>query len=167
MNRADGPTIRTSQASARFTPAPTAAPLTAATVRAVAHREEAVVDAVHVAGVALALFLRATHRRQAGHHSARAERGRRARDHDGADAVVGLDRLDCADDLAHELAAQGVAPLCVVEGEHRHPVAVFDVQWHSGLLLACVGCRVGCPRDGLRVVPVAVAVAVGLAHDRG
>ena len=81
-NRAEAPAIRTSQQSARLKPAPTAGPFTAATVgrRAVADREEAVVDRANVETASRPLidFERA-------HVGARAERRRRPGDDERAD----------------------------------------------------------------------------------
>ena len=131
--------------------------------RAVADREEAVVDVVDVAGVALPLALGAAHRRETRQVSARAERGWRTGDDDRADVVVGFDRGDSVDDLADELEAQGVTPLGVVEGEDAHALPTFDVQGHSATSLRSGDGRlvlVGIAHDGRRVVEERLDVAL-------
>ena len=79
--------------------------------------QEPGVDLAHVVRV-LAL---GAERRERGDVRARAERGRRARDHERADGVVGLELGDGRGERVDHLLAQRVAPLRVVEGEHRDP----------------------------------------------
>ena len=120
--------IRTSQPRARFMPAPTAAPLTAASVgqRAAGDAQEALVDAAEAAAVGLpevAEVRSGAERRWCSGHD------------DGTDRLVGLDRVHGGDDLGDHRSGQRVAFVGVVERERGHAVGdIGQDQGHAGSL---------------------------------
>ena len=116
--------IRTSQPSAMFMPAPTAAPLTAAIVGSGRARDaqEPFVDGAKPGSVARAA--------EVAEVGARAERRRRARDDDRADVLVGFDVVHRRDDLVDHREGERVSAVGIVERERRDTIS--DVDMHEG-----------------------------------
>jgi hypothetical protein len=117
-------------------PAPTAGPLTAATVGSGdrSHAQEPFVDRRD--GATLVVGSGACERAETRHVGARTERGRLARDHDGGRRLVGFERVERRDDLVDHRGRHRVASLDVDEGDDRDRVAVLHTNVLHDVILS-------------------------------
>jgi hypothetical protein len=91
--------------------------------RAAIEAQESLVDRGQARVAAL---LAPAHGGQAADVGPGAERGRRARHHERAHAVVTLELVNGRDDLVDEPGGEHIPAVGIVEGEHRDAIATLD-----------------------------------------